>query len=274
MADPNSAERATLYLGRAQQGTVFNREFNFYPGSATVPNSFTGNQALGATSGGPGAFIINGIGPALVGEACDEPVILVTNVVFGDDNVFIFIEMSNVSPTDTFIIFNANGDAFKASNVSPSGGNWVLTFPDSALLPSGSYALKVIREGDLDCFDIEYNVFNIAGAVCAIDAGAWTFSGGVPFPPVVFPNPRATQIVGSGFTTCMISVQVNLLVSVGPSPGTLPVIGLTVINDNLLTFTVDGTTAGVPSTYEAVVICDDVPGCQDTADNFISWGFA
>ena len=272
MADPNSAERARLYLSRAQQGTVFNREFNFYPGNATVPNSFTGNQALGASTNGPGAFIINGVGPVLVAEECEEPVIVLTNVVFGDDNVFIFIEMSNILPTDTFIIFNTSGNAFAALSVSPSGGNWVLTFPGSDLLPPGTYALKVIREGDLDCFAVEQNVFNISGGVCLIDAGPWTNPGGIPFFPIFFPGPIPTEITGSGFTTCTIDVEVISMVAIVP---TLPVIGLTVINDNLLSFTVDGS-ASFPfgGIYQARVFCTDIPGCEDFADNTIRFGLS
>ena len=58
--------RTKLYLGSAEQGTVFGRKFSFYSGSPTTPVSFTGNQILGVGSNGPGANIIDGIGPPLV----------------------------------------------------------------------------------------------------------------------------------------------------------------------------------------------------------------
>lgn len=274
MADPNAADRAGLYLGRARPGVVFGQEYSFYSGNPTIPNSFTGNLTLGATVSGPGAFLINGVGPVLMPpESCDEPVLIVQSVVDSPSSLVITIEISNLLPTDTLILFNNFGVALTPSNVQVIPGAVELTFPGTDTLPAGTYALKAIRDGNPDCFDIQYGVFTNSGDVCLLDAGSWGFLMS-PFPPVVSPGPVNTRITGSGFTSCTISVEVDLLFAVGPSPATLPVSSLVVVDDNNITFTVDGTAVFTPSVYEAVVSCDDNPGCEDTADNNIVWNLS
>lgn len=268
MADPNAADRARLYLGRAQQGTVLGRSYNFYTGNPTVPTSFTGNLALGATTGGPADFLINGVGPVLVPpETCDEPIVILQNVNEGVTMVVVTIALSNLLPTDTFVLFNSFGNAFSPSDIQSVPMGVELTFPGTDFLPSGTYALKVIREGDPECFGIEYGVLTVAGVACTVDATTWTLPGGVPFPPSVFPAPTATQLVGSGFLSCTIDVTVERVA--GGGPPTLVVSALIVVDDNTLTFTVDGTPVLPFGVYEARVSCTDIPGCEDLADNLI-----
>lgn len=266
--DPaTAAARSQLYLSRVRVGRVFNRTVAFYSGSPTTPTNFTGNQILGTHSGGAGGGLLNGMSPSIeVPLACEELIIENVEVSSNNDNLFVTVTYSSPDPsTDIYVLFNqSTGQSFGAVSVSGSSPVTAL-FPHQTLLPNGFYSLRVSRAADpAGCFDVRNGLFNR----CAITAGTWSLPGGVPFPPNVLPIPTLTELGGSGFFSCPLDVAVERT-SAG-TPATLPISGLTVVSDTLLSFTVENTTAATGD-YVARVFCTNL-GCEDLSDNSISFG--
>jgi len=270
----NNIARTKLYLGSAEQGVVFGRTLNFYSGAPTTPVSFTGNQILGVNSDGPGANIINGIGPGILISACDEPVLIVTAIIAGDDNLFVSVALSNLLPGDVFVLFNTNGNAFSPSQIDIILGGLNLTFPDPDLLPAGSYSLKVIREGNPDCFDIVYNIYNVAGTVCAITTTAMSSPTSFPvFPPGPPGSPGGffpqIDVVGTGFLTGPLTI--TLTNSFPPFDIIIPA-SVTIGDDMNLMFSFFGN--GVDGFYSVRVALTAEPTCFDEPPTAIALVFA
>jgi hypothetical protein len=229
----NDIARTKLYLGSAEQGTVFGREFSFYSGAPTTPVSFTGNQILGAASDGPGANIIDGIGPVLDATVCSEPTLTVVSVVLGDP-IVITVAFEGIQPGDVFVLFNLSGDSYGPSSITPTFGGLELTFPDESLLPAGTYSLKVIRDNNLECFDVESNIYTITGTVCAISITDLTSPTGfpvIPPGPPGFPGGSFTvDLVGAGFLSGPLTVTIGP--NFFPPNDTIIPDSVTVIDDN------------------------------------------
>ena len=274
----DNASRTQLYLGSAEQGIVFNRKMSFYSGSPTSPTSFTGNQILGVSSNGPGASIINGVGPVLtVPIPCNEVVVeSVSFLVFLEPPTTILQVSYNAQEDDILVMFipgTGTRMAFDFVTVTPGVGLSAKLQSDP---PPGTYTLKIMRASDpVGCFYLQPNFYTVEGVVCTIDAGAWTLPGGVPFPPFIFGvgPPVAVEITGSGFLSCTIGVSVDLAGFPGPPP-TQAVTSLVVVDDNTITFDVSRVGIGGGATYEATVFCTDLGGCADVADNTIFFAVA
>lgn len=234
----NTTDRAILYLNRAEDDLVFGRPLAFYPGEPTIPNSFTGNLALGANTNGPGAFLLDGIGPPIeIPLDCDEPIIIIDSVVIGDDNLFITVQFSNIEGDDIFVLFGSNGVAYSPSNVQATEDGWQLTFPDPDLIPPGVYNLKVIREGNLECFAISYGVYTQVAPACDIEVTDMVGDGVFPNPPLSPGDTDATvTISGSGFLSGPLTVTITPFFG-GPNP--LNVDSVAVGDDNTLTVQFD-----------------------------------
>ena len=276
---PSEAQpRVAYYRGRVESGAYLNKPLSFYPGAPTVPQSFTGNLIAVGNGNGPGAKILNGIGPAQTEEIpCVDPVItsLMTFSFPAMPDTLGITVLYNVEPGDLLFVFNTStGQVIYPATVSPVAGGFALTF-DLTSPPAdvGSWTFKVVRAGNPNCFAIRSGVYVVTGTVCSLTADAWTLSGGLPFPELGFlaGTSPVTWITGSGFTGCTLDVTVELFISFNPAPPTLPVIGLTVTNDNLIEFTVDGSGVATNATYQAVISCTDIPGCEVSPVNFLSF---
>ena len=145
---PNSVARAKLYLERGQNGVVLNREFAFYSGKATQPNSFIGNLILGTTTNGPGANLIDGIGPPIVErEPCEE--IIVESIIcdlVGDILTVTFLY--NDLPGDIYVLFNTStGQQLAPVSVTPllGGGVDVVFDVTSPPADAGAWTFKTMR---------------------------------------------------------------------------------------------------------------------------------
>lgn len=249
MAGPNNAAnqaaRQQLYLSRAQNGIVLGRTIAFYPGAPTTPNSFTGNLALGASSGGPASFLVNGAGPPIVAPIpCDVPVISEVVVSILPDNISIIVTYSNPDPdTDIYLLFApSTGSSFGAVQTTPGPGldQVTLLFPDEDVLPGGVYSLKIMRASDPKrCFGLRTNVVAVEGFVCTLDITTMTGDGIFPNPAIVAGTTNNTiALVGVGFLSGTILADI-LRVFGGPPGVPLPVDMVTVIDDNNLTIQLD-----------------------------------
>lgn len=156
--------RARLYLSRAQSGAVRDNPLAFYSGKATVPNSFTGNLALGVRSDGPGANLLDGVAPLFPEVVpCDEPTILeIVNLVVAGANVTVRVRYSEPAVgSDVYVLFNTTGQTFSALDALQTGPDEVLlTFPDDDDLPDGIYALRIMRgSAPQTCFAVRNSLF-------------------------------------------------------------------------------------------------------------------
>jgi hypothetical protein len=266
------AARAGLYLSRGRPGRVLNRDFTFYQGSATVPNSFTGNQILGQPTGGAAAGLIDGIGPPQPGTPCDEPTVLDVQTVFADDGPIFFVTYNNPLSDDIYVFFNTTGFSFGPTGTFSSGPDTIGLALFDFTPPPGVYALKIIRAADRSCFAVRGNVTSTAPPPCLLEANEWVLPGGGGLPNPVGPGPSSllTEVSGSGFTTCTVSVSVNFVFGVGGFPPTLPTSALTIIDDNRLQFSVDVPSfAGGPAFYSVLVGCADNPGCGAAPEDLL-----
>lgn len=230
----NDAARAQLYANTAKTGIVFNRELTFYSGSPTTPVSFTGNQALGVSSGGPGAFLINGIGPLVEPVIpCDEPVILNLNLIFADEATIVFVEYTNPLPDDIYVLFSTTGVAYAPFGVGMVGDDITLTFPAGTDLPPGAYSLKILRASDpKNCFTVRRNIIISEAPTCDIEVTGWSGAGIFPNPPL---SPATDDVVvsvtGSGFLSGPLTVTIF---PVFFGTANLNIDSVTVIDDNNL----------------------------------------
>jgi hypothetical protein len=231
-----ASARAQLYQQTAKIGRVLNRTFAFYNG-APMGNSFTGNQALGVTSGGVGAALINGIGPPLVAAVpCDTPTIFSVVILFLDDNVRLTITYSNPQPDDIFVLFNSAGQSFKGSPPSMTGPNEVeILFPDVDRLPAGVYSLKILRASSpTTCFSVRNNIFLVEGTVCTLAVDGWSGNGVSPFPPpplIPGETDNVVSVTGSGFLSGPLTVTIFAILG---GPDNLNIASVNVIDDNNL----------------------------------------
>jgi hypothetical protein len=260
-----AAARAQLYQQTAKNGRVFNRTLAFYNG-APVGNSFTGNLALGVTSGGVGAALINGAGPPLGTQVpCDPPTILDLSIIYGDDNIFVIVEYSNPLPDDIFVLFSSAGQSFKPSAVSPFGDALALTFPDGNLLPDGLYSLKILRASDpTRCLAVRNGIFNISNEVaCTISVTDMTSETGFPVVPPGPPGfPLGTftiSLVGTGFLSGALTLEI---INQFPPFNTLLPTSIIVADDNSLQFDFMGD--GTDGLYAVRVSLTDDASCFDT----------
>jgi len=273
MAGSDEQERIAYYQSRKQVGPYLQRLYSFFPGQPTVPNNETANKAIYINNGrGPGDKILNGITPFVPEPLpCDEVVLTNLSAVFVDPTLTVTIEW-NLLPGDIITLFNtSSGQVLVPSLVTPILGGLSLEFDMTAPpVTAGLWSLKIARADNLDCFAVRNGIFQFTGAVCAIDAGAWTFPGGVPFGGPVFGAglPISVEITGSGFLSCPIGVSVDRD-GLGGAPATQTVSSLVVVNDNLITFDVSRDGIMNFGTYLATVFCTDAPGCSDEADNIL-----
>jgi hypothetical protein len=265
--DPaTSSARASLYLGRGQTGRVLNRVFTFYSGAPTTPNSYTGNLALGASSGGPGAALINGVGPARpVDLPCDEPTITALTVLFPPGNVVVEVVYSNPAPDDVYVLYSpGTGQSFGPTSApTPIPGGYAVPFPDVALLPAGSYSFKVLRASNPRCLSSRAGLFVAAGAVCPIEITDMRSPFGfpvIPPGPPGFPGGIFLQIdlVGSGFLTGPLTLEI--INNFFPFNTILPD-SVTVVDDNNLMFSFTGT--GITGSYRVRVSLTADASCFD-----------
>jgi len=266
---PDEAQaRIAYYQERRQLGAYLGDPLFFYPGASTVPQNATANLIAIGDGNGPGAKILNGIGPVVPVAECDEVVITDLQVAFVDPTLTVNV-VYNVLPGDIITLFNTNsGQVLVPTLVTPILGGLSLEFDMTAPpVTAGSWSFKIARAENLDCFAVRNGIFQFTGAVCAIDAGAWTYLGGVPFGPVLGAGPPiSAQITGSGFLSCPIGVSVERD-GMGSAPLNQTVSSLVVVNDNLITFDVSRDGIVNFGTYLAIVFCTDAPGCSDEADN-------
>lgn len=258
--------RTRLYLSRAQSGTVRDNPLAFYSGKATVPNSFTGNLALGVSSDGPGANLLDGVSPPIVDPVpCDEPLISEVQVTLLDDNVRVRVTYTNPDPeTDVYVLFvPGSGVNVAPLSVSPGPGpdQVTLFFPDAEVLPGGLYTLKVMRASDpTRCFSTRANVLTIESFVCTLEITDMTGDGVSPN-PALFPGStdNVVSLTGTGFLSGTVSAQI-LQVFGGP-PGTpLNIDSVNVIDDNNLTIQFD-TFLDSDGGYGVVLTIDEEPTC-------------
>lgn len=259
-----AAARAALYLKTAQEGTVLNQDLLFYSGKPTDPTNFTGNQILGTHSGGVGAALIDGIGPARQVAECDPPILVVVDVDEGDLNLVITIQSNNILPTDVFVLFNTSGNSFAPSNVQVIGDEIELTFPDPDDLPDGIYHLKVIRADNAKCFAVVNNVVTIGDVeVCPIVTTTMSSPVGEPVEP---PGPPGDpfdffpqiDIVGAGFLSGPLTITITN--SGAPFNVILPD-AVVVVDDNNLMFSFTGD--GEEGDYIVRVALTADPSCFD-----------
>jgi len=231
---PNAVARSKLYLERGQNGVVINREFAFYSGKATQPNSFTGNLILGTGTNGPGANLIDGIGPPIVErQPCEE--ILVESIVcdlVGDTLTVTVIY--NVLPGDIYVLFNTStGQQLVPVSVTPIGGGVDVVFDvTSPPADAGSWTFKTMRVANpKNCFFVKSNCVVVAGSVCLITL--LTLVGdGVPPNPALFPgNPGTVSLTGAGFLSGALTVTIPPVFG-GFTPFTVDLV--TIIDDNTM----------------------------------------
>lgn len=265
MAGPgDAADREKLYTERGQNGVVLGRRFAFYSGAPTVPDSFTGNLALGAYANGAGASIIDGIGPPIEEVVpCEEVVVeSITCDVFDDLNVTV---LYNVLPDDIYILFNTStGQVLKPLSVTPIVGGVVVVFDDdSPPADAGSWSFKIMRAANpAACFFVKGGCLVIAGAVCDIEITDMTGDGVFPPGPPLFPGTSGTvAVTGSGFLSGG-PVTVTMPRAPGPPGPDITVDLVVIIDDNNMT--VDFTTPGVDGFYGLTVTLDSDPLCTDS----------
>lgn len=156
----NAAARAQLYRERGVNGVVLNREFAFFPGAATIPNSFTGNLVLGGATGGPGANLLDGIGPPILDvEPCEDLVVESILCVLIGDTLNVTVTY-NVLPGDIYVLFNTTtGQQLLPVSVVPFGGGAVASFDlTSPPADGGSWSFKIMRVANPRvCFFVKAN---------------------------------------------------------------------------------------------------------------------
>lgn len=277
MAGSDEQERIAYYQSREQVGPYLSKLYSFFPGQPTIPNNATANKAIYINNGlGPGAKILNGITPFVPAELpCDEVIITNLQVAFVDPTLTISIVYNLMPPDDIITLFNTStGQVLSPVAYLPIVGGIAVEF-DVTSPPAtvGSWSLKIARLSDpAKCFTVRNGIFQLAGAVCAIDAGAWTNPGGIPFGGFIFGvgPPLPVEIAGSGFLSCPIGVSVDRTGGSG-GPLTQTVSSLVVVNDNLITFDVSRDAITSSAAYLATVFCTDASGCSDEADNPIGF---
>lgn len=233
MAGPGDAGgREELYTERGQNGIVLAREFAFYPGAPTIPDNFTGNLILGAQGNGPGAFLLDGIGPPIRETvACEDVVIesLVCNVV-GD--TLTVTALYNVLAGDIYVLFNTStGQQLLPQSVTPVVGGVDIVFDvTSPPADEGAWSFKVMRLANpKGCFFVKPNCFVIAPVVCLITLTTLTGDGVFPNPPLFPGNSGTVSLTGSGFLSGALTVTMPVAFF-GFTPFTVDLV--TVIDDN------------------------------------------
>jgi hypothetical protein len=262
---PDEAQaRIAYYQERRKLGAYLNNPLYFYPGAATVPQSFTGNLIAYGGGNGPGAKIINGIGPAIPAPPpCDEPIItsLIINAA-APDILNMDVEY-NVLPGDIYFVFNVpTGQVLYPQSVTPIAGGVQVEFDmTSPPADGGSWTFKIIRADDEACFAIRSGVYVTAAAGCALEVTDLSSPTGFPVSP---PGPPGfpfgsffgIEVTGSGFTTGPLAVT---LINNFPPNNTIVASAVNVIDDNNLTF--DFTGDGTSGLYAVRVTLISDPTC-------------
>jgi hypothetical protein len=237
-ADSDRQDRQQLYLERGRNGVVLQREFGFFPGAPTVPTSFTGNLALGSHSGGPGDYILNGVGPpireAVPCESVEVESILCEIATNGTDTLVVTV-LYNVFPGDIYVLFNTStGQQVTPTTVTPIVGGIVATFPaESPPLDPGAWSFKIMRLANpKDCFFVKANCLVLAPVVCTLTLLTLTGDGVFPNPPL-FPGDSGTvALTGTGFLSGALNVTIPAAFG-GPTPFTVDVVNI--IDDSNMT---------------------------------------
>lgn len=264
------AARRHLYLSRAQNGTRLARTLAFYPGSPTIPNSYTGNLILGASSDGPAAHLIDGVGPPVADVVpCDRPLISDVEVDTEGANVTVVVMYANPDPdSDVYLLFSTTSSlSFTPLSVveGPGLSQVTLTFPDFALFGAGFYSLRIARASDpRTCLDVRGGLINVEGPTCTLELLLLEGDGvqGFALPIADGTTDNTVQITGAGFLDGPLTVQIVG----GDVPQTLNITNENIINDSTLELTFDavGSEAPDPATGEYVVSVarDDLAECD------------
>ena len=234
MAGPgDAAGREELYTERGQNGIVLARAFAFYPGAPTIPTSFVGNLILGVQGNGPGAYLLDGIGPPIRETTPCEDIIIngVVCTLVGD--TLTVTALYNVLAGDIYILFNTTtGQVLQPTSVTPVVGGVDVVFDvTSPPAAPGAWSFKIMRVANpKDCFFVKPNCHVIVG--CTISLLTLTGDGVDPNPPIFAGNSGTVALTGSGFLSGPLTVTIP--VSFGdPGPFTVDVVNI--IDDSNMT---------------------------------------
>jgi hypothetical protein len=264
--------RLPFYLQRGQNTRYLGKNVTVYPGSPTVPNSFTGNLVLQAGGNGVGAKLLSGVQPTpVIPLPCNEIEFLTvpyTSYDAGDGETLLTISYSDADPaTDSYRVFlPSTASQVPILNAVLSGVDQVdLTLNIAEGLLGGGYSLRVQRNSDpVNCFAVKSNAFEvIETAACTLTITDMTGDGIDPN-PFIFPGTldNVISVTGSGFLSGTISATI-FQVS-GAPPGTdLNIDSVTVFDDNSLDIQFD-TFVDSFGDYGLTLSVDEIPGCEAT----------
>jgi len=164
----NALSRTRLYRERGQNGVVLSRGFSFYSGKPTIPNSYTGNLLLGASTGGPAAYLLEGVVPLVEEQVCepiDIELIACEISVNGGDELRVTVTY-NLLSDDIYILFNTvTGQRLSPTAVNPDTDT-VQAFFNVTSPPAdpGPWSFKIMRSSNPGgCFFVQPNCYVIAG---------------------------------------------------------------------------------------------------------------
>jgi len=233
MAGPGDAtNRERLYAENAREGRVLGRDFTFYSGAATTPTSYTGNLVLGTSGDGPGAYLLDGVGPPIPDVApCEEVVVasLVCDLV-GDDLTVTLLY--NAVAGDVYVLFNTGtAQLLKPTSVTPVVGGVEVVFDvTSPPTDAGSWSFKVMRAANpTGCFAVRSGCLVIAPVVCTISLTGISGDGVFPNVPLMPGDSGTVSLTGTGFLSGALTVTMPVAFG-GPTSFTVDLV--TVIDDS------------------------------------------